>query len=48
MESIIVNNPEQCEYDSDLDSEPKKCMDYPAEFYEWGDLCEHLKAVHNI
>ena len=47
----MVDNPEmsdESDYDSDLDSEPKKCMECSAEFYEWGDLCVHLKEVHKI
>ena len=39
---------EDSEYDSEIDSEPKICMECPEQFTECGDLMEHSKEIHNI
>ena len=46
----FVNEPELIgesqEYDSDLDNDPKKCMECPEVFMDWSDLSDHIKKVH--
>lgn len=47
LENNVVNE-ESEEYDSELDSDPKKCMECPQQFDDWSDLSDHLKDVHKL
>ena len=39
---------ESQEYDSDLDSESKKCMECPEVFMDWTDISDHMRKVHKF
>ena len=39
---------ESQEYDSDLDSDPKKFMECPNMFMDWSDLGDHMRKVHML
>ena len=44
LELIVASQ----ECDSDLDSDPKKCMEGPEVFIDWSDLSDHMRKVPKL